>query len=385
MKHKIGIVTMYHNSINYGGVLQAYALTKILNDNGYDAEQIRIVGKMTERQRLNTLFDFGVKRAIRQVYRNAKWVIKQPIKRVLKRQSAPTTVHNALDAPFEYFRDNYVPQSEEIYNGNNVKKTNQIYDIFITGSDQVWNFAWYNPAYFLDFAKKDKKKISYAASISMDSLSDKQRRVFRKSLKSYNAVSLREKESIDLISDLSSVEPQLVLDPTLLLSANEWSTLATKETKSDGYVFCYFIGGNKASRRAAKEFAEKRGFKLVGISHYHKYDGFDTELSSAGPEEFLSYLKNAKYVFTDSFHAVVFSKIFEKQYFVFNRDASGSMGSRIRTVTSLFETEERYCYGERENLDYIESLSDIDYTRSLEWFEEKKKESTEFLFNALKD
>ncbi|MBR2971364.1 MAG: polysaccharide pyruvyl transferase family protein [Clostridia bacterium] len=385
MQNKIGIVTMYHNSINYGGVLQAYALTRVLNDNGYDAEQIRVVGKMTERQKLCILFNFGVKRAIRQVWRNAKWIFKQPIKRILKRQSIAVVAHNSLDTSFEHFRNDYVPHSQEIYNGNNVNKTNHKYDIFITGSDQVWNFSWYNPIYFLDFAKKHKKKISYAASISMDSLSDKQRRVFRKSLRSYNAVSVREEESIALISDLSPVDPKIVLDPTLLLSRDKWNTLATKETVSDEYAFCYFIGDNKASRRVAKEFAQKMGLKLIGISHYDKYDGFDIELSTAGPEEFLSYLKNAKYIFTDSFHAVVFSKIFEKQYFVFNRDNKGSMSSRIRTITSLFETEERFCYGERENLGYIESLSDIDYTKSLLKFEEKKKESIEFLLGALEN
>ena len=111
----------------------------------------------------------------------------------------------------------------------------------------------------------------------------------------------------------------------------------------------------------------------------------DDMYESHGPSEFLSYLQRAEYVFTDSFHAVVFSKIFEKQYFVFNRDEKGSMSSRIRTITSLFETEERYCCGEREKLDYVESLSDIDYTRDLSEFEKKKQESIEFLHDALKD
>ena len=317
--------------------------------------------------------------------RNAKWVLKQPVKRISKRQSEADVLHNTLDAPFERFRDNYVSQNSVVYNGSNIKKANRKYDTFITGSDQVWNFAWYNPVYFLDFVSKEKRKISYAASISMNALSDKQRKIFKKSLKSYNAVSLREEESISLISDLSPVKPSFVLDPTLLLSKDDWSNFVTKKPERDEYVFCYFIGSNKNGRRAAKEFAQKRGLKLVGISHYHKYDGFDTELSSAGPEEFLCYLNHAKYIFTDSFHAVVFSKIFEKQYFVFNRDKNDSMSSRIRTITSLFETEDRYCHGERESLDYIESLTDVDYTKHLEKFEEKKKESIDFLFNALKD
>ena len=384
MKRKIGIVTMYHNSINYGGVLQAYALTKILNENGCEAEQIRFVGKMTERQRICHLFTFGIKKAAGYILANAKWVLKKPIKWMLRKNSV-SSVRSALEEPFGCFGNNYIPHSNMIYTGNNIKKANPQYDAFITGSDQVWNFAWYNPIYFLDFVAKDKKKISYAASISMDSLNDKQRKVFKKSLKRYSAVSLREAESIPLISDLSPVEPRFVLDPTLLLSKETWSSLAEKETVREEYVFCYFIGANENERRIAKEYAKKHSLKLVGISIYDQFDGLDLKLTDSGPEEFLSYLKNAKYIFTDSFHAVVFSKIFEKQYFVFNRDKKGSMSSRIRTITSLFKTEDRFCFGERENLGYVESLTDIDYSKELPEFEKKKTESIDFLLEAVKE
>lgn len=383
MKQKIGIITMYHNSKNYGGVLQAYALVKFLNDSGYEAEQVRFVGRMTERQRMKTVFSFGFKRGIQLCISNAKWMIKRTVKLLLKEKNRNATSQSKLAESFSKFRDDRVPHSKAVYNGNNIKKTNSEYDTFITGSDQVWNFAWYNPIYFLDFASRGKKKLSYAASVSMDSLNKYQKKVFKKSLRSYSAVSLREEESIGLIADASPVSPTASVDPTLLLSREDWSALAQMEVEREEYVFCYFIGSNAASRSIAKEYAEKHGLKLIGISHYHKYDGFDEELSDAGPEEFLSYIRNAKCVFTDSFHAVVFSKIFEKQYFVFNRDGKGSMGSRIRAITSLFETEERFCYGERENLEYVETLENIDYTRALTEFEKQKKASVGFLLDAL--
>ena len=385
MKRKIGIITMYHNSINYGGVLQAYALAKFLKNQGYDAEQVRFVSKLTEWQKVKILFDRGIKCATKDVLRNARWVVRKMLffrrNSVIKLDDAFSSYRSA----FTRFGESFVPHSSVVYNGKTIKKANGEYDVFITGSDQVWNFAWYNPIYFLDFATKNKEKISYAASISMDSLNNKQRGIFKRSLKKYSAVSVREEKAASLISDISPKQPVVVLDPTLLLAKNDWYSLAKNEIKCDNYVFCYFIGSNEAGRRLAKEFAQNHGLKLIGISVYHNFDELDIKLKDAGPEEFLSYLKNAKYVFTDSFHAVVFSKIFEKQYFVFNRDERGSMSSRIRTITSLFETEERFCHGERENLGYIESLSDIDYTKSLLKFEEKKKESIEFLLGALEN
>ena len=385
MQKKIGIITMYHNSINYGGVLQAYALAKFLKNQGYDAEQVRFVSKHTEWQKIKLLFYRGVKRAIKDVLRNARWVARKMLFFRKNRDAKLDDAFSSYRSVFTRFGESFVPRSSVVYNGKTIKKANGEYDIFITGSDQVWNFAWYNPIYFLDFAAKNKKKISYAASISMDSLNGKQYRMLKRSLKNYSAVSVREENAVSLISKASPVEPRFVLDPTLLLSKESWSDIAQKKIACDNYVFCYFIGSNEVGRRLAKEFAQKHGLKLVGISVYHNFDELDIKLEDAGPEEFLGYIRGAKYVFTDSFHAVVFSKIFEKQYFVFNRDQKDSMSSRIFTITSLFETEERFCYGERENIDYIEALSDTDYTKELLKFEEKKKESVEFLVDALKD
>ena len=383
MQKKIGIITMYHNSINYGGVLQAYALTRFLNELGYDAQQVRVIGKPGEWQRAKVLFMHGTKPAIKKVLRNARWIARKVLKKAVP--SDFDSKISARRAVFAKFGEEFVPQSEEIYNSRTIKKANDNYDVFITGSDQVWNFAWYNPIYFLDFVRGDKKRIAYAASISMHSLNRMQKRITKRSLKNYDAISVREESAVGLISDLTRLKPEFVLDPTLLLSKDDWDILAKRKVECDAYVFCYFIGENKAGRRFATEFARKHGFMLVGISIYHNFDALDIKLADAGPEEFLSYLKNAKYVFTDSFHAVVFSKIFEKQYFVFNRDDQGSMNSRIHTITSLFETEDRFCYGERERLDYIESLPDIDYTKQLLKFEEKKKESIDFLLGALEE
>lgn len=104
------------------------------------------------------------------------------------------------------------------------------------------------------------------------------------------------------------------------------------------------------------------------------------QLYDTSPEQFLSLIKHASYVFTDSFHAVVFSNIYQKQYFVFNRSKRGEMSTRIVDITALFGQEERFCRDKtREKLAYITALSDIDYKKENEAFENAKRESIEFL------
>ena len=109
-------------------------------------------------------------------------------------------------------------------------------------------------------------------------------------------------------------------------------------------------------------------------------------MNYASPQDFLSLIKHAKYVFTDSFHAVVFSNIYEKQYFVFNRSKQGEMSSRIVDITTLFGQEDRFCHGKaRETMEYVTSLPDIDYTKENADFAKRKAESIEFLRKNLED
>ena len=383
MQKKIGIITMYYNSINYGGTLQAFALNKFLSMQGCASEQVRFVNQPSELQRVKALFTRGIRRAAVDVLRNAKWTVKKIL--FIREKTVSDFDKTVIERRevFSKFGEEFVSQSDVVYNAKTIRNANKEYDVFITGSDQVWNFSWYNPIYFLDFASRGKKKMSYAASISMKSLNKAQKRIVKKSLKNYSAISLREADAVDLLDGLTPIEPKVALDPALLLSRDDWNEVAAKESPSEEYMFCYFLGNNQKAKDMAREYAENHGLKLADVTTIRFLDVDGTERTEYGPREFLSYIRGAKCVFTDSFHAVVFSKIFEKQYFVFNRDERGSMSSRIRTITSLFETEERFCYGERENLGYVESLTDIDYAKPLLKFEEKKKESIEFLLGAL--
>ncbi len=386
---RIGIITHYYKTINFGGALQAYALSQMLNTKNFKAEQISYVFRGTIQKLNETLFDRirrnGIIGSIRIITTSVFSHIS--IKKLLveKDQKKHNVVERRRQA-FAHFTEQIIPHSEKAYTKETISECVNDYEVFITGSDQVWNVQWYHKSFFLDFVPPEKTKISYAASIARNSLTEKQQEIFRNSLKDYKAVSLREKSGVPLIEKLSPVQPIAVLDPTLLLSKGDWDDICAERVVPQKYVFCYFLGDNKAERTIVQKFAKQKGLEIVTISYasgnsasFNRKFG-DIKLYDTPPEQFISLIKHAEYVFTDSFHAVVFSFIYQKQYFVFNRDKKASMSSRIRDITELFGTTERFCDGkERENLKYVLSLNDIDYSEENTEFEKLKAKSIDFL------
>lgn len=377
---KVGILTHYYNGTNYGGTLQAYALCKVLNNNGYYAEQIcylytpakqfESVWQKIKRKGLINVISLMFSK-IKSKFNGSK------ISRIKKLK------HNA----FYNFNNNIIPHGEEVYTDQTIAKANALYHAFITGSDQVWN--GYNYAYFLDFVDGEKIRLSYSASLGRNVLTQGQKEQFKKSLKDYKAISLREKEGLELVKDLCPFEPCITVDPVLLLDKEEWDKICAPQMESQEYMFCYFLGLNKKLRKLAKSFAKKKGLKIISIpmaeSGTAKMDDFaDTKIADATPEQFISLIKHAKYVFTDSFHAVVFSNIYKKEYFVFNRNKRGEMNDRIFNITRLFNQQQRFCNGkDRETLEYIFNEPNLDYSNKNQDFEQMKKESIKFLTQNL--
>lgn len=401
--NKIAIVTHYYKSQNYGGNFQSFALCYLLDKLGHIAEQLSYLywDDIVQNQKNR---DLSGKETLRNLFLNKQYqkLLKYPIyyfpikikhainRLLLKRyKKYLNDVFREKEKSFFTFNQKIIPHSQEVYSSQNIKESITKYDVFITGSDQVWNTTWYTPVFFLDFVPSNKVKFSYAASISKDILNDNEREIFRKSLADFKAVSVREKQAVDLIRELSPVPPQLVLDPTLLLNEEDWNKICAPRITNYDYILCYFLGGNKKERRVAKQIAKKKHLKIVSVPLtstilYSDLKFGDIILPTASPEEFISLIKYATYVFTDSFHAVVFSYIYKRQYFVFNRDSKGSMNSRILNIIELFNSQDRFCNGkDKENLKYISSLKDIDYNLPNKKFEEMKEKSIRFLKDNL--
>lgn len=363
----IGVITHYYKSDNYGGNLQAYALCRCLQDMGYRAEQICYNAVLDPKKSVAERLKPG------HIRKKLSFEINRRFYSQFKEQRTALLAFNQQD----------IPHSETVYTKETIQDCRQ-YDAYITGSDQVWNLDWYKPVYFLTFAPPGKPKISYAASIGHKSLTEEQASLFQKLLSEFTAISVRERDSVDLLTPLVKVPVEWCLDPVLLLLREEWDDICEQRLVREPYLFCYFL--EHAKHRLAALFAKKHGLKIVSIpylselslAHRKKFEDF--RLSGISPKGFISLIKHAEYVFTDSFHATVFSELYRTPYAVFRRDGTDSMTSRIYSVTSIFENQERFCdTDEKETLEYIESLPPMERQKQFPILESMKKHSYNFL------
>lgn len=391
---RIGIITHYYNSENYGGNLQAYALCRVLSHMGHEAEQICYRadctvfgmddGEPNGKQLSPRTFAASVKRLLFSPFGKAYRFIAR------RNEERKHSVRENRRRAFSEFNKSVIPHSERVYDPDSVFECVGEYDAFITGSDQVWNLNWYDPSYFLSFAPSRKVKLSYAASLGMKSFTPMQAERVREHLRDFRAVSVREKDAVSILDGVSSVKAEWTLDPTLLLSPAEWDALAGERSIKEKYVLCYFLGDDKRIRRTAARYAARRGLKLVNIPHsggvcMMSDIGFgDIRLYNVSPNRFVELIKNAEYVFTDSFHATVFSGIYKKRFFVFQRFGKKDMASRIYILLELFGCEERFCDSdEKMQTEYLDSLGDVGAAVSSARFCEKKEQSLKFLRDNL--
>lgn len=395
MNKKIGILSFYYKTFNYGAKLQAYALARYLNINGYDAEQIRFdmfvqdcAGKEKFFERIyRIIFIDGL---IKKIKKKCVYILNSCFHKCHKSEFEQI-VSKRLEA-FRNFSDVLTPHSESVYNASTIAETNMLYDIFIVGSDQVWNFDMSRPEYLLTFVDDDKQKISYAASVANYRVKKQYENLFRENLNRFNSISVREGLSVNLIKRLCNdgKNVKLVCDPTFLLSKTEWEQCVSDKLIKDKYLFCYFLGENHASRELAIQYAKQKNLTVVSIPMVN--DGFrfadenfgDVQLNEASPEEFLSLIKFANVVFTDSFHAAVFSLVFRKQFIVFDRDKLKTMSSRITELLSLCNLSNRYADDEsKECMDYINNLKEVSYEDDCTGFDKFISDSKNYIKESL--
>lgn len=233
------------------------------------------------------------------------------------------------------------------YNLGTIYSANNDYDAFVCGSDQVWRPGSFDPNYYLTFAVSGKKKISYAASLGVQRLSGAANDMMVPLIEKLDAISVREQEAANILKECG-IDALVTLDPTLLWNRNFWENVATKTNLEKGkYIFCYFIGENNSNREIAKKIAKIKGLPLVaipGVSRLLPYDFeyADINMTEAGPDEFLGMVRDAAVVVTDSFHACVFSTIFEVPFVAverFSAKDANSMNGRIYDFLATFGLE----------------------------------------------
>lgn len=383
---KIGILTHYYKSVNYGGNLQAYALCRMLQDMGHDAQQVQIV-MAEDCQNLFTSsgkrWVKNLKKCVKQPLKATKYILSPGYRQARKQEKAR---FQKLEKVFYHFNRDLIPHSDGVYTDMTIRKVISQYDMFITGSDQVWNPVWYFPPYFLSFVPKGVPKLAYAASIGHTQLPEKVRKVFKRHLQDFIGVSVREQDAVSLLEGVAPGGVECVLDPTLLLEREQWQEIAVPAKITKPYAFCYFLGNGLKERQAAAEFAAANGLQLVtipnatGIFHSNDADFGDVCLEDPSVEAFLGLIAGADYVFTDSFHATVFSLINQRKFVVFPRQGHEQMSSRVHSLLEMFDAADRFCdTAEKISLDYMQALPVVDYTRKPEKFAIAKETSRAFL------
>ena len=186
-------------------------------------------------------------------------------------------------------------------------------------------------------------------------------------MKTYIAISVREKSVIPILEKVTTRKVDYCVDPTLLLDSTDWDKICSKRLINTSYIFCYFLGNNPRAVKCAQEYAKSHDLQLVNIPYltrcYKKVNDFgDIKLSKVSPCDFLSLIKYADTVFTDSFHACVFSSIYKINFFAFRRSQNDSLGIRILDFIETLDLLPHYCCScEKENIEYINSVGKVNY------------------------
>lgn len=358
---------------NYGNVLQRYALCHVLENMGIEVESLWYTLEKDIEPRLKSIYE----------WMQPSWSWKLPIKLLLNWKgirhqllSGVNAWEAARDTGIKRFVDNYIPMRYNV----DFSTVAQEYDYFITGSDQVWNpyFAQLDKT-FLTFAAPEQR-MAYGASIAVENIPDNVKAEFSEGLSGMAAISVREDAGAELIQSICGRKAQVVLDPTMLLSVEEWSSLARRPnwmSEEPKYLVTYFLG--KRPDDIICQIARENGLQVINMMDENNFNH-----STVTPEEWLWLIRHAEFVYTDSYHGAVFSSLFQRPFVVTDRIGSNvaeAMTSRIDTLLSRFGlTSQR---GTKENGYMPSHAMNVDFGMVEKVLEQGRHEAEEYLCQAM--
>ncbi len=359
---RIGIVTV-HSAYNYGAMLQAFATQKVLTEMGHQVQFIDFYPIELEKLNSNQKIDFTLKGIVLFLFLKVSIKHRKKFKRFRK-------FREQLSLSKRYF------EKKEIY------ETPPKFDVYLVGSDQVWNMEnGMNTFNFVDFVKdKTSKKISYASSFGTATIPDQHKAKLRELLADFSAISVREADGVEIIEEATGKDAIQVLDPTLLITKDKWEELLPSErTLNYDYILIYALNNTEESARLVEAVKKRYRLPVVGIPMGYKVPDkykVDQEIKDAGPLEFVSLFKNAKVVCTSSFHGLAFAINFEKTMFVVKHL---TRNSRLDSMLRSMSIENRQHFSP----EMIEDLGDqdlfMDFSKITPILDRQRIDSKEFL------
>lgn len=375
MQKKVGVLT-FHGAHNYGSVLQAYALQTIIS--GYLEKK------------------YGANNYLYEIINMRIKTQKDLYKVIKKNKSISNIIGNLYNIfhyrdlkekynKFENFINNKLAVSNKEYDSiQSVEEDIKKYNYLISGSDQVWNigafdFDW---AYYLPFDTLSKK-ISYAASFGSSHKIDDEttKKKVKKYLSDFDYLSVRESLSASAIEDMTNRKPEVLIDPTLMVSREQWEKITSPKVDELGeYIFFYSLGASSEDIEVLTTISEQLGLPIVISNTGTRNDKTlkAKRILSAGPEDFLSLIKNAKVVCTTSFHGTVFSLIYNTPFFCMNVEKD----DRIASLLNMVDLQERFV--NRNNvLEKCKNAYKIDFNKIVYPLKKQQEKSRKYLCSAL--
>lgn len=373
---KIGIMTI-NSAYNYGCVLQAWSLQRFLEKEGHTAEIINyrlpeidnVYRLFVPKNRFsNTLLNRGY-----NGLRKIKFSIGQK-PRIVKAKK------------FEHFINEVMKTTKTVYTSFRELEEGEAgkpYDALITGSDQVWNGAitkGLKPAYFLAFEHTGKPKLAYASSIGKLELVNAEKEFFRGFLKDYTAIAVREASAKEMLTPLVKQPVSVVVDPTLLLEKQDFDAMKVPSRYKKPYILVHVIGKDKGLNEIVERVSAQTGLPVVQNRMAKKYSNELGRFADAGPEEFLGLIEGAELVITNSFHATVFSLIYERNFITIPHKTYPERMANLLKEAGLSE----HLIGEAEGLPEDVKTLQPDYKAVKERLGKRQAESREVLRQEIK-
>lgn len=364
---KTGILT-FHGANNYGAVLQAYALTAWLRQNGIDAEIINYQSKVFDKYKIFRT----------QKYKKAPYMLGVDLLKYGSKRKRNTG--------FDSFREKYLPISKQTYTReNDFADITDKYDSFICGSDQIWNpelTKGFDPVYFLHFVAEPRKKIAFAPSVALKKLNEFQIAEITEYMSSFAALSIREQEAIDILQPYCEQDIVKCCDPVFLPEKQCYDSICSKKYEGKKFAFLYVVGKASLFKNVisfAKKTAKENGLQLCylidGDKTFTHIDG--ENVFGCDPCDFLSLIRNAEFVISNSFHATAFSILYGRQFVTFLKDGTGS---RMVNLLKTLHMEDRIFREENASAPFE---APVDYASVGQGLKSMKETSEEYLLCAL--
>lgn len=350
----------FHRTTNYGAMLQTYALQRAIEKMGVETEVLDYRSPALEAR-----------------LKGWKWY-RYLDPRIIYAFIARNSYKRDNRKSFKAFSDVYIKKSPRIYTTRNeLEEAGNYYDKFIVGSDQVWNpgCTGWDDNFFLNFTKLHKRN-SYAASFGFSDTNGDEREWLTQKLKGFNHVSVREASGVKLYEELTGDMSEQVMDPTFLLSKEEWSEIAAKKIvrqEKKPYILLYLLAETNSIIDFAKKVASETGRKVIYINDRLLPKRGIVNKFYVSPAEWLSYFINADLVVTNSFHGIAFSTNLNLQFWVELLPPPSNVNARILDLLEALDLSSRIITND------IDINCKINYSITNKVLEKMKSQSVNYL------